>query len=89
MPQKNKDMAKKRKASRSDRRVTIKLDPTLYRAVSSIVDEHPEWGITSVSDFVRRAIDHELTIRNMSVDRKVIEISLNEPSREDSQRKAP
>gem|GEM_PF-1138818 len=89
MTRKKKNTAKKKKLSRPDNRVTIKLDPTLYRAVSSIVADHPEWGITSVSDFVRRAIDRELTLRSMSTDRKVIEISLNEPSREDSQRKAP
>lgn len=89
MPRHKNAKAEKKKDLRPDKRVTIKLDPTLYRAVATLVDKHPEWGITSVSDFIRRAIDHELTMRSMSADRKIIEISLNEASQEDSQHRVP
>lgn len=89
MPRVKKGEAKEKADSCPDKRVTIKLDPELYRAVASLVGRHPEWGITSVSDFVRRAIDHELTARSMSADRKIIEIALSEASREDNLRRAP
>lgn len=65
-----------KKASTKDSRITIKLDKHLWEIISEQIELHPEWGIRSVSDFVRRAIDTELGNRNKTVERKTIQIDL-------------
>jgi metal-responsive CopG/Arc/MetJ family transcriptional regulator len=61
-----------------DRRTSIKISKTLYNEISKEISAHPEWGMSSVSEFVRRAIDHELSARRMQVERKTIELILTD-----------
>lgn len=70
-------MTGSKKASLGDNRRSIKISDPLWKAVSKEIAEHPEWGIRSVSEFVRRAIDHELSARKALMDRKTFEIILN------------
>jgi len=60
----------------SDDRVTIKIDKKLWKTISDMIKHHPEWGIRSVSDFIRRAVDNEIGLRMRVSERKVIEINL-------------
>jgi len=69
-------LALKKKIIKSDNRINIKLDPQLSMAIAGEIGGHPEWGIKSVSEFVRRAIDDELNMRRKITDRKVIELNL-------------
>ncbi|MDH4123378.1 MAG: hypothetical protein OEV21_04785 [Thermoplasmata archaeon] len=71
-------LARRKKVIKSDNRITIKLDPPLWKAISKEIDSHPEWGIKSVSEFVRRAIDHELILRRNATGRRIIELSLDQ-----------
>jgi len=64
---------------KADDRVNIKLPRDLCQLISEKIREHPEWGIRSISDFVRRALDNELRTRLGDIDRKVIEIRMNSP----------
>ena len=57
-----------------DGRVTLKFDRDYWNLVKKEIDNHPEWGVKSVPDFVRRAVDNELNSRRKSTDRKVIEL---------------
>jgi hypothetical protein len=73
-----------------DDRVTLKFDKEFWNLVAKEIDEHPEWGVTSVPDFVRRAVDNELNARRKSTDRKMIELRFNSRgSQEDIRDKAP
>jgi len=67
-----------RGASREDKdnRVTIKIDRALAEAISAQIRNHPEWGIASVSEFIRRSIDRELDYRTNISGKKVMEIKL-------------
>ena len=69
-------MAKKKhiKKTSKDNRVTLKFDKDFWDHVTKEIDNHPEWGVKSVPDFVRRAVDNELNSRKKSIDRKVIEL---------------
>jgi len=79
-----------KKASTKDSRITIKLDKHLWKIISEQIDLHPEWGIRSVSDFVRRAIDTELSNRNNTLERKTIQIDLlTRGSQDDSRDRDP
>lgn len=74
--------------SKKDKRITIKIDPSLWKAISAEIERHPEWGINSVSEFIRRAIDHEMIARKSNQDRKIIEICLDDRiSQEGNRRK--
>jgi len=74
----------------SDDRVTIKIDRVLWKAISKQVEEHPEWGMSSVSDFIRRAVDRELEYRMMVREHKTLEIDLiPRKSREGIRDRAP
>ncbi len=57
-----------------DGRVTLKFDKEFWDLVANEIEKHPEWGVRSVPDFVRRAVDNELNSRKKSIDRKVIEL---------------
>ena len=73
-----------------DDRVTIKIDRDMWRVISRQVRDHPEWGVKSVSDFIRRAIAHELEAKTSITERKVLEIQLRPTfSREDSRGRDP
>jgi hypothetical protein len=69
-------IAKKKRTEKvsSDDRVTLKFDRYFWDLVTREIDNHPEWGVKSVPDFVRRAVDNELNTRKKSIDRKVIEL---------------
>ena len=82
-------MQAKRTEYRDDR-VTIKIDKDLWKVITQKVREHPEWGLRSVSDFIRKAIANELETKRSAVEKKVIEINLSPRfSREDSRGKGP
>lgn len=73
-----------------DDRITIKIDKDMWKVISRQVREHPEWGVKSVSEFIRRAISHELEVKKSVTERKVLEIQLRPRlSREDSRGKDP
>jgi len=87
-----KNLPKKTRTTRkqSDDRITIKIDKKLWKAISDLIKHHPEWGIGSVSEFIRRAVDNELGSRMRTSERKVIEINLRpQNSPKDSQDKDP
>ena len=70
--------------------MTIKIDKDLWKVITQKVREHPEWGLRSVSDFIRKAIANELETKRSAVEKKVIEINLSPRfSREDSRGKGP
>jgi len=73
-----------------DDRITIKIDKDMWKVISRQIREHPEWGVRSVSEFIRRAISHELEAKTNVTERKVLEIQLRPRlSREDSRRRDP
>jgi len=79
-----------KKMTGSDDRVTIKIDKDLWKFISHKMKEHPEWGLRSVSDFIRRSIANELEERRGVGEKKVIEIRLNpRSSREGSRDRGP
>ena len=59
-----------------DDRITIKIEKDLWKVISKQIKNHPEWGVRSVSDFIRRAISHELEAKTSVTERKVLEIQL-------------
>ncbi len=73
-----------------DDRVTIKIDRGLWKVITEQIEKHPEWGMSSVSDFIRRSVDRELEYRTMTAGQKMIEIQLNPGRpREGSRDKGP
>lgn len=48
----------------------------MWKVISRHIRNHPEWGVKSVSDFIRRAIAHELEAKTSMTGRKVLEIQL-------------
>lgn len=76
------------KKSPKDDRVTLKFDKGFWDLVAKEIDKHPEWGVRSVPDFVRRAVDNELNARRKSMERKVVELRFKSPrSQEDTRDK--
>jgi hypothetical protein len=65
-----------RKKPIPDDRVTIKIDKELWKVLSDQIEKHPEWGMSSVSDFIRRSVDRELEYRMMTSGQKMVEIQL-------------
>lgn len=59
-----------------DNRVTIKLDRALGEAIESSLKSHPEWGMYSISEFVRRAVDREMDYRIRISGQKVLNIDI-------------
>jgi len=59
-----------------DDRVTIKIDRALAEAIAAQIRDHPEWGVTSVSEFIRRSIDREIDYRTSTSGKKILEIKL-------------
>lgn len=72
-----KDLPLKTDKTPKDNRITIKIDKDLWKAITLRIKEHPEWGVRSVSDFIRRSVANELEERGKVQDKKVIEISLH------------
>jgi len=54
----------------------MKLDRPLWESVQTLIDRHPEWGILSVPEFVRRAIDSEMRSRREAVSSRVINLQI-------------
>lgn len=59
-----------------DDRVTIKIDRALGVVIESRLRAHPEWGINSISEFIRRAIDRELEYRSQMSEKKVLGLEI-------------
>lgn len=70
-------MPGKKKKAIVDDRVTIKIDRSLWKVITEQIEKHPEWGMSSASDFIRRSVDRELEYRTMSAGQKMVEIQLN------------
>jgi len=71
-----------------DDRVTMKIDRKLWNEIESLINSHPEWGVISVPEFVRRAIDSEIRTRMEPETRRVISLCLS-PETEDKRHKGP
>jgi hypothetical protein len=54
----------------------LKLKRETWNIIVDEIEKHPEWGMRSVPDFVRRAVDNELNLRLRILERKVIRINL-------------
>lgn len=67
---------KRSKKATTDDRVTIKIDKGLWKAIMDQIALHPEWGMASVSEFIRRSVDRELEYRTMTAGQKMLEIQL-------------
>lgn len=71
-----------------DDRVTLKIDKRLWKEIESLIESHPDWGVISVPEFVRRAIDSEIRARKESGNNRVITLCLSSEN-EDKRRKDP
>lgn len=63
-----------------DDRVTLKIDRKLWKKIADLIGSHPEWGIVSVPEFVRRAIDSEIQARKEAETSRVIRLCLSSES---------
>jgi len=62
----------------------------MWKVISRQIRDHPEWGVRSVSEFIRRAIAYELEVKTSITERKVLEIQLRPRlSREGSRGRDP
>lgn len=59
-----------------DVRVTMKVERALWERVQKLIEEHPEWGILSVPEFIRRAIDSEIRSRREAESSRVISLQM-------------
>lgn len=55
----------------------MKVDRALWESVQGLIDQHPEWGIMSVPEFVRRAIDSEVRARREAESSRVISLRIS------------
>ncbi len=85
------DLSKKSgSGSKKDDRITIKIDKEMWKVITKQMSIHPEWGVKSVSDFIRRAVARELEAKSNVTERKVLEIELRPRfSPEDSRGRDP
>jgi len=73
-----------------DDRITIKIDKGMWKAITKEIRDHPEWGVKSVSEFIRHAVARELEAKKSVTERKVLEIQLRPRlSRGDSRGRDP
>jgi len=70
------------------KRVTLKINREVWDMIAELIKRHPEWGIVSVNEFVRRAIDTDLRSRLDMESSRVINLCFV-PGNEDKRRKAP
>lgn len=63
-----------------DARVTLKTDRALCRRLEELIKVHPEWGVISVHEFVRRAIDTETRVRKEEETSRVITLCFSPES---------
>lgn len=66
----------------------MKIDRPLWERMEKLLKAHPEWGFTSVPEFVRRAIDAEITARTEESSSRVINLCFS-PDSADKHRTAP
>jgi hypothetical protein len=66
----------------------MKLERALWERVQRLIDEHPEWGILSVPEFIRRAIESEMRLRNEAMNSRVINLEIM-PVAPDEMRRPP
>lgn len=59
-----------------DGRVTMKVERQLWEEMEKLIASHPEWGILSVPEFVRRAIDTEIRARKDADKTRTINLCL-------------
>lgn len=59
-----------------DDRVTMKVERQLWEEMDRLIQTHPEWGILSVPEFVRRAIDTEMRSRKDAEKSRTISLCL-------------
>ena len=59
-----------------DGRVTMKVERQLWEEMEKLIKSHPEWGILSVPEFVRRAIDSEMRSRKDAERTRTINLCL-------------
>ena len=71
-----------------DTRVTLKLERALWTRVEELINTHPEWGIISVPDFVRRSIDTEIHKRIEAGSNRVLNFTFS-PESEDRRHRNP
>ena len=64
----------------------MKIDRALWESIRDQISDHPEWGILSVPEFVRRAVDNELRTRNEAESSRVISLHLSPDSKYKSRR---
>jgi len=69
-------MPGRKKKAITDDRVTIKIDKALWKVITDQIEKHPEWGMGSASEFIRRSVDRELEYRTMTASQKMVEIQL-------------
>ena len=80
----------KKSGPNKDDRITIKIEKDMWKVISKEIKNHPEWGVKSVSEFIRRAISNELEEKTSVTERKVLEIQLRPRlSRADSRGRDP
>lgn len=82
--------SKNKTESDKDDRITIKIDKDMWKIITRQIRNHPEWGVKSCSEFIRRAISHELEDKTNVTEHKVLEIQLRPRlSREDNRGRDP
>ena len=70
------------------KRVTLKINREVWDKIAALIKRHPEWGIVSVNEFVRRAIDTDLRTRIDDESNRIINLCFV-PGNEGKRRKAP
>ena len=68
--------------------MTLKIDKPLWKKIEGLIKSHPEWGVISVPEFVRRAIDSEIRARKEAETSRVITLCLSSEN-EDKRRTDP
>lgn len=68
--------------------MTLKIEKKLWKEMENLIESHPEWGVISVPEFVRRAIDSEIRARKEPGDSRVISLRFS-PESEDKHRTDP
>lgn len=64
----------------------MKLDRALWESIRDLIADHPEWGILSVPEFIRRAVDNEVRARQEAESSRVISLHLSPDTKGRSRR---
>ncbi len=71
---------------KKDDRVTMKIERALWLRIKELIQKNPDWGIVSVPDFVRRAVDSEINSRLGLANSREITLRLMPYDRMDGER---